>query len=174
VLGGAAEFHTRSGLLSCTLATDGWIETDFPADAPAPAELPAGALGLDGVRWCGRGRHDVLVELNDAGAVRALVPDLGRMAALPARGVIVTAAGDQPGIDCVSRVFAPSVGIPEDPVTGSSHCTLACYWADRTGRSDLVGEQASARGGIVRMRAAGDRVVIAGRAVSVSEVTLLV
>jgi predicted PhzF superfamily epimerase YddE/YHI9 len=174
VLGGAAEFDTRSGLLSCTLAPDGWIDMDFPADVPAPAEIPPGALGFDDIRWCGRGRYDLLVELADAAAVRGLVPDLGRLAALPARGVIVTAAGDRPGVDCVSRVFAPSVGIPEDPVTGSAHCTLAAYWAGRTGRSELVGEQASARGGTVRMRSAGDRVVLGGRAVSVSEVTLLV
>lgn len=174
VLGGAGEFHTRSGLLSCTLAPDGWIEMDFPLDTPVVAELPASALGFDGARWCGRGRDDVLVELADAAAVRALAPDLGRLATLPTRGVIVTAAGDRPGIDCVSRVFAPAVGIPEDPVTGSAHCTLAAYWGERTGKSELVGEQASARGGRVRMRLAGDRVILAGQAVSVSEVTLLV
>jgi len=74
----------------------------------------------------------------------------------------------------VSRVFAPAVGIPEDPVTGSAHCTLAPYWADRLGRNDLVGEQASARGGIVRMRVAGDRVILGGRAVTVSNVRMLV
>ena len=174
VLGGAGEFHTRSGLLSCTLAADGWIEMDFPLDLPVAAELPASALGLEGARWCGRGRYDILVELTDAAAVRGLAPDLGRLATLPARGVIVTADGDRPGIDCVSRVFAPAVGIPEDPVTGSAHCTLAAYWGDRKGKSELVGEQASPRGGRVRMRRAGDRVVLSGQAVAVSEVTLLV
>jgi predicted PhzF superfamily epimerase YddE/YHI9 len=174
VLGGAGEFHTRSGLLTCTLAIDGWIEMNFPLDVPVAAELPAGALGLDGVRWCGRGRYDILVELADAAAVRALEPDLSRLAALPARAVIATGAGDRPDIDCVSRVFAPAVGIPEDPVTGSAHCTLAAYWGDQTGKSELVGEQASPRGGRVRMRRAGERVVVAGQAVSVSEVTLLV
>jgi PhzF family phenazine biosynthesis protein len=147
---------------------------DFPIDRPVPAEIPASALGLDEVRWCGRGRHDLLAELADAAAVRALVPDMGRLAALSGRGLIVTAAGDRPGVDCVSRMFAPAVGIPEDPVTGSAHCTLAAFWSERTGRPELLGEQASARGGLVRMRVAGDRVVLAGRAVSVSEVTLLV
>ena len=71
---------------------------------------------------------------------------------LGARGIAVTAPGDRPGIDCVSRFFAPGVGVAEDPVTGSAHCMLAPFWADRLGRTELVGEQASARGGIVRMR----------------------
>jgi predicted PhzF superfamily epimerase YddE/YHI9 len=173
VLGGAGEFHTRSGLLSCTLAADGWIEMDFPVDVPVAIESPASGLGFDGAVWYGRGRHDLLVQLADAVAVRTLEPDMGRLSEL-GRGVIVTAPGDRPGIDCVSRFFAPAAGIPEDPVTGSAHCTLAAYWAGRTGKSNLVGEQASARGGLVRMRLAGDRVVLGGQAVTVSEVALLV
>jgi predicted PhzF superfamily epimerase YddE/YHI9 len=87
--------------------------------------------------------------------------------------VIVTAAADRPGVDCVTRVFAPNVGIPEDPVTGSAHCLLAVFWGDRLGKDSLVGEQASARGGTVRMRRAGDRVIVGGQAVTVSEVRLL-
>jgi predicted PhzF superfamily epimerase YddE/YHI9 len=86
----------------------------------------------------------------------------------------VTAGGDKPGVDCVSRVFAPGAGIPEDPVTGSAHCTLASFWGERLERTDLVGEQASARGGIVRMKVAGDRVILGGRAVTVSNVRMLV
>jgi predicted PhzF superfamily epimerase YddE/YHI9 len=74
----------------------------------------------------------------------------------------------------VSRVFAPAVGIPEDPATGSAHCTLAPFWAERLGRTELVGEQASARGGMVRMKLAGDRVILGGRAVTVSNVHILV
>jgi len=88
--------------------------------------------------------------------------------------VIVSAHGDRPGIDCVSRVFGPNAGIPEDPVTGSAHCTLAEYWGERLGRSELVGEQASPRGGIVRMTRAGDRVILAGQAVTMAEITLSV
>ncbi|HEX4220280.1 MAG TPA: PhzF family phenazine biosynthesis protein, partial [Acidimicrobiales bacterium] len=76
------------------------------------------------------------------------------------------------GIDCVSRVFGPNVGIPEDPVTGSAHCVLAVFWGQRTGRNELVGEQASPRGGMVHMRRAGDRVVLGGRAVTVAEVRM--
>ncbi|HXQ76217.1 MAG TPA: PhzF family phenazine biosynthesis protein [Acidimicrobiales bacterium] len=173
VLGGTGRFVTKSGLLTCTTGEDGWIEMDFPADPPTVADVPD-TLGIGGIRWCGRGRSDLLVELGDAAAVRALEPDLAVIAELGVRCVVVTAGGDKPGIDCVSRVFAPAVGIPEDPVTGSAHCTLAPFWAERLGRDELVGEQASARGGIVRMRVAGDRVVLGGRAVTVSNVRMLV
>jgi predicted PhzF superfamily epimerase YddE/YHI9 len=119
-----------------------------------------------------RGVSDILVELADAGQVRAVRPDMAAVAALPARCVIVTATGDRPGIDMVSRVFGAAVGVDEDPVTGSAHCTLAPYWADRAGGTELVGEQASARGGIVRMRLHGDRVELAGQAVTVLAGTL--
>jgi predicted PhzF superfamily epimerase YddE/YHI9 len=173
VLGGAGRFVTRSGLLTCTTGEDEWIQMDFPADPPAACDLPT-TLGIGGVKWCGRGRSDLLVELADADAVRSLEPDLAAIAALACRLVIVTAAGDQVGIDCVSRVFAPAAGIPEDPVTGSAHCTLAPFWAQRLGRPSLVGEQASARGGIVRMKVEGDRVILGGRAVTVSKVRILV
>ena len=167
VLGGTARFHTASGLLRCTTTSDGWIEMDFPADPPLAAQPPA-TLGLPGVVWYGTGRWDAVAVLEDAAAVRGLVPDLNGIASVGTRLVVVTAAGDRPGIDCVSRAFAPNAGVAEDPVTGSAHCTLAGYWGDRLGRDELVGEQASARGGIVRMRRAGDRVVIAGQAVTVA------
>jgi len=172
VLGGAGRFHTRSGVLACT--KDGeWIEMDLPSDEPV-AEAPPEGLGLPGVRSYQRGRSDALVELADAAAVRELVPDLDALARLGTRAVIVTAPGDRAGIDCVSRVFGPNVGIPEDPVTGSAHCTLAAFWGGRLGRDELVGEQASARGGIVRMRRVGDRVVVSGQAVTVSRVEMTV
>lgn len=172
VLGGEASFRTRSGALVCT-ARDGWIEMDFPADPPVSCAPPA-VLGIAGVSWCGRGRSDMLVVLADAGAVRGFVPDLAAIASCEARCLIVSAAGDRPGTDCVSRVFAPAVGIPEDPVTGSAHCTLGPFWAERLGRCELVGEQASSRGGLVRMCVAGDRVLLGGQAVAVAEVRLLV
>jgi predicted PhzF superfamily epimerase YddE/YHI9 len=181
VLGGRGTFHTRSGELVCSPSDDGWIEMDFPADPPA-AEAPpptiAAALGLDAdpssVRSFARGRSDILVEVAGADAVRALQPDLGAVAALRSRCVIVTAEGDRPGIDCVSRVFAPNAGIAEDPVTGSAHCALAVYWGEHVGRDELVGEQASARGGVVRMSRRGGRVVLGGQAVTVSTVRLVV
>ena len=172
VLGRPARFHTRSGVLSCDVGDDGTIRMDFPADAPTPTETPA-ALGLPGVVTFATTGQDALVELEDAAAVRALEPDLAALAALGTRCVIVTAAGDRPGVDCVSRVFGPNLGIPEDPVTGSAHCALAVYWGDRLGKQELVGEQASARGGTVWMERRGDRVVLGGRAVTVSRVSFV-
>jgi PhzF family phenazine biosynthesis protein len=140
---------------------------DLPGDVPVPADVPPG-LGLGDVAWYGKGRWDAIAVLADAEVVRTLDPDLAAMASLGTRSVIVTAPGDRPGVDCVSRVFGPNVGIDEDPVTGSAHCTLATYWGDRLDVSELVGEQASPRGGMVRMRRQGDRVVVAGQAVTVS------
>jgi predicted PhzF superfamily epimerase YddE/YHI9 len=173
VLGGAPRFHTRSGPLSCAVRGDGWIEMSFPSDRPVPAPAPAG-LTLPDIAWYGTGSGYILVELGSADTVRRLEPDLAALAALGTRTVIVTAAGDRPGIDCVSRVFAPNAGIPEDPVTGSAHCALAVFWGDRTGQEVLTGEQASARGGIVRMRRDGERVILSGQAVTVANTTLLV
>jgi len=171
VVGSRARFRTRSGLLACSPGPGGLIQMDFPLDAPEPVTAPLewpGALG-----WY-RGRFDLLVEMGDAVEVRSLLPDLKAVAALDCRGVIVTAAGDRPGIDCVSRFFAPQSGVPEDPVTGSAHCSLAPFWAGRIGRNELVGEQVSDRGGTVYMRCSGDRVVLGGHAVTVSQVRMVV
>jgi predicted PhzF superfamily epimerase YddE/YHI9 len=171
VLGGVARFHTRSGLLTCR--PDGeWIAMDMPADVPVESDIPD-TLELPGVQWYGMGRSDALVQLSSADFVRGLEPDLVAIAALPVRGLIVTAAGDRPGIQCVSRFFAPQSGIPEDPATGSAHCTLAEFWGPRLGVDTLVGEQASARGGVVGMRREGDRVTVSGQAVTSAEVRLL-
>ncbi len=170
VLGQAACFHTRSGPLSCAPAADGWIEMDFPALEATVAAVDDGllrAIGTTDVYTVAASRFDLLVELGSAEAVRALQPDLGALRTLGARGVIVTAPGDRDGIDMVSRFFAPGAGIDEDPVTGSAHCVLAPFWAARTGRTTLVGHQASARGGIVRMRLDGDRVILGGKATTV-------
>jgi len=171
VLGRPAKFQTKSGELACTVAEDGLIEMDFPADPPEAALAPP---FLGPIRWFGLGRFDALAQLESASAVRAMVPDLPAIERMGGRALIVTAGGDRPGVDCVSRVFAPSAGINEDPVTGSAHCTLGSFWADRLGRDVLTGEQASRRGGTVHMRVGGDRVVLGGRAVTVSKVTLVV
>ncbi len=173
VLGGTARFHTRSGILSCGAGAAGRIEMDFPATPVTPAPVPPG-LHVAGLVSFGLTRLDALIELADAEAVRSFRPDMGELAALETRGVIVTAPGDRPGVDMVSRFFAPNSGVPEDPVTGSAHCALAGYWGRRLNRTDLVGVQASARGGTVHMHRAGDRVVLGGRAVTVSRVELLV
>lgn len=161
-------FHTRSGLL--TARFDGaWIELDFPAKPAVPVPVPDGlaeALGAAPVR-VERSHFDLLVELASEGVVRGLEPDIAAVSRVDARGVIVTAAASEPGVDFVSRFFAPRVGVPEDPVTGSAHCCLAPFWARRFGRDALTGYQASRRGGTVRVRAAGDRVILAGEAVTV-------
>ena len=175
ILGQPARFHTRSGVLSCAPAAGGWIEMDFPALAPKAAAADAAllrALGTADVYAVATSRFDLLVELGSAEAVRSLDPDLGALRSLGSRGVIVTAPGDSEGIDMVSRFFAPGSGIDEDPVTGSAHCVLAPFWAARTGRTSLVGYQASRRGGTVRMRLEGDRVILGGRAVTVWDGTL--
>ena len=164
-----ARFHTRSGLLTARRAGE-WIELDFPAkpllDAPPPEGL-AEALGVAPVH-VGRSHFDVLVEAASEDEVRELRPDMGRLMAVEARGVIVTARAVRGAeYDFVSRFFAPRVGVNEDPVTGSAHCVLAPYWAAKLGRDELVGYQASRRGGTVRVRSADDRVHLAGRAVTV-------
>lgn len=165
--GGTVVFTTRSGLLSARLDGD-LIELDLPADPPAalpPHEAPAGLRAVASAR----GRGDLMVELADAAAVREVVPDLGAIADLGVRAVYVTAAGDEDGIDYVLRVFAPAVGIDEDPVTGSAQCLLGPYWAGRLGRTELAAAQLSRRGGRLRVTVKGERVGVAGRAVIVLE-----
>jgi PhzF family phenazine biosynthesis protein len=166
--GKPARFETRSGALGAV--RDGsWIEMDFPAEPARETEAPAdlhGALGVE-PRWVGRNRLDYLVEVDSEAAVTGLRPDFGKLRGLTARGVVVTARSASPGRDFVSRYFAPAFGIDEDPVTGSAHCCLGPYWAERLGRDELTGYQASARGGIVRVLPRGGRVLLRGRAVTV-------
>ncbi|HXF96668.1 MAG TPA: PhzF family phenazine biosynthesis protein [Gemmatimonadales bacterium] len=173
--GATVRFSTRSGLLTARRA-GGWIEMDFPAEVAAAAQPPAelrAALGLgrQGIEavWIGKSRLDYLVELASEAAVRALRPDLALLRTVPVRGVVVTAPSTDPAFDFVSRFFAPAVGVDEDPVTGSAHCSLGPHWAGRLGRAELTGYQASARGGVVRVRTAGARVLLAGQAVTVLE-----
>ena len=163
-----ARFETRSGTLRAG-KRGSWIEMDFPATSvEAVSEEPGleEALGVE-PRFVGRAGPDLFVELSEAGAVRHLAPDLAGLKRLSERGVIVTSKSDQPDHDFVSRFFAPAVGIDEDPVTGSAHCALGPYWMDRLGESELVGFQASVRGGVVRVRPEGERVLLQGQAVTV-------
>lgn len=171
-----ARFHTLSGELTAERGDDGWIRMNFPAEPVRSAPPPAGlveALGQAAVVAVSRNRMDVLVELPTDDAVRRLTPALMRLAQIDARGIIVTAKAEpDAAVDFVSRFFAPQSGVPEDPVTGSAHCALGPYWADKLGRSTLVGRQVSARGGTVRVEVAGDRVFLSGQAVTVLEATL--
>lgn len=168
-------FDTRSGRLAASRTADGAIELDFPAEPAAPSPAPPDVLAALGARagvarWTGRNRFDFLVELADEAAVRAVAPDFPALARAcgKARGVIVTARSGEPGRDFVSRYFAPAAGIDEDPVTGSAHCCLGPFWSERLGKRELVGFQASKRGGFVSVRVGPDRVALGGRAVTVS------
>ncbi|MGO9262659.1 MAG: PhzF family phenazine biosynthesis protein [Bryobacteraceae bacterium] len=173
--GRQARFHTRSGLLTADRRGE-WIEMDFPAKLAVPTEAPGEllpALGVAAARYVGRNAFDYLVEVDSEETLRALAPDHSTLRKLPVRGIIVTARGERGGFDFVSRFFAPGSGIDEDPVTGSSHTALAPYWAGHLGKSEMLAYQASPRGGVVKVRLEGDRVMLGGQAVTVMTGELL-
>ena len=118
-------------------------------------------------QFVARNQFDYLVEVESEETLRAMTPDFTALRKVPVRGVIVTARPSSTEFDFVSRFFAPAAGVDEDPVTGSAHCALGPYWAERLGKSEFTAYQASARGGVVRVRLSGDRVIIAGQAVTV-------
>jgi predicted PhzF superfamily epimerase YddE/YHI9 len=157
-----------SGLL--TARRDGaWIELDFPANPAEPVGPPPGLVEALGVApyFVGRSSYDYLVEVETEADVRALAPDLGALATVSARGVMITSRAETPDFDFVSRFFGPAVGVDEDPVTGSAHCTLGPYWQSRLGKERFLAYQASARGGVVRVEVRGERVGLGGQAVTV-------
>ena len=166
--GAPARFHTKSGLLTAEQRGD-WIELDFPATHAAPSPLPPGLAEALGVtpRWSGRSKFDYLLEVESEATVRALAPDFTSLKRVEARGVMVTSRAATPGYDFVSHFFAPRVGVDEDPVTGSAHCALTPFWSERLQRSEMTAFQASRRGGVLRVRLAGDRVGLGGQAVTV-------
>lgn len=167
--GARVVFDSRSGPLTVTRRPDERLELDFPARPPAlvaGAQLPSTLLpGLRGPRpqWIGKAR-DYLCVYPTSADVFALNPDFALLSQIDVIGIIVTAPGTD-GVDFVSRFFAPNAGIPEDPVTGSSHCSLVPYWAQRLGKNTLRARQVSARGGDLLCELAGDRVKMAGHAV---------
>jgi PhzF family phenazine biosynthesis protein len=167
-------FHTASGLLTAALRGEE-IELDFPATPDEPAEAPEGLAEILGAEVAAfrSSRFDHLVEVTSEELVRGLRPDLARLKALPVRGIMVTSLASTPGFDFVSRFFGPAVGIDEDPVTGSAHCCLGPYWARRLGKTELTAYQASARGGVVGVTVAGNRVRLRGRAVTVLAAELI-
>lgn len=171
---GEIGFHTRSGRLVAVTTDDG-IRLDFPVDgleAVPVTEAMAASIGCP-VVGAAMGATDLLVEVATAAEVRSCTPDLGLVAGLAPRAVIVTSAGDdRDDVAIVSRVFGPNVGIAEDPVTGSAHTTLAAWWAPRIGDA-FRAEQASARGGKLDVALIGDRVHLTGRAVTVVRGRLL-
>jgi PhzF family phenazine biosynthesis protein len=167
-------FHTLSGVLAAT-RTGNEIELDFPLTpeeaAPAPEGLTA-ALGVP-FRYVGKNRFDYLVEVASEEELRGLVPDFRLLAGLPVRGVIVTSRSSDPRFDFVSRFFAPAAGVDEDPATGSAHCCLGAFWRKRLGKREFLAYQASARGGVVRVRVTAERAFLAGQAVTISKGELL-
>ncbi|MEA2724974.1 MAG: hypothetical protein QOH59_2745 [Gemmatimonadales bacterium] len=169
-----ATFHTRSGVLTAKRQGD-MIWLDFPATPVRPATMLPDlerAVGAP-IKYLGRTAFDYFIEIESAAAVCALKPDLTALSRLPVRGVVVTARSGDGRHDFVSRFFAPQLGIPEDPVTGSAHCGLGPFWAARLGTNELAGYQASSRGGTVLVRVAGDRVHLGGQAVTVLRGELL-
>lgn len=157
-------FQTRSGALEVT-RTAGGYEMDFPTDpperAPSVKDILSSSLGIE-IAEAFRGREDYVAIVESESDVRNLEPDIRAVAHLEARGVLVSAAGEE--VDFVSRCFFPRFGIDEDPVTGSAHTTLAPLWAERLGRKRLTARQISRRGGEVECRFEGERVVLAGEA----------
>lgn len=169
-----ARFHTRSGWLLAERQGDG-IVLDFPAQKTRPVEPPAGlaeALGARPVNCeAGPGLENLVAELDAEDTVRRLRPDFAALGRLPLRRTTVTSRGRD--FDFVSRVFVPTMGINEDPVTGSAHCQLATYWNERLGRSRFRAYQASARGGILQVELRGERVRLGGQAVTVFRAELM-
>jgi PhzF family phenazine biosynthesis protein len=163
-----ARFHTRSGLLTAERRSD-WIELNFPATPDQPVEAPAGLANALGAtpKYVGKSRFDYLVELDSEKTVRNLNLDFTLLKTLPIRGLIVTSRATSPEFDFVSRFFAPGSGVDEDPVTGSAHCCLGPFWSKRLNKTEFVAYQASARGGVVRVRLSGDRALLGGQAVTV-------
>jgi PhzF family phenazine biosynthesis protein len=172
VLDRSVRFHTASGILTTTIAPDGTITMDFPAHPVSPADDDHTAwgdrLGIEAgrVRSVSTSATWNLIEVDSAASVRSAAPD---MTAISAYRHVLVVAHDDEGFDSVCRMFAPSIGIPEDPVTGAAHCVIAPWLAERTGRTEFTGRQASTRGGTVGMRVDGDRVFLTGSAVIVTE-----
>lgn len=181
---GTVRFRTRSGILTATTAADGEITLDFPTAPLTGIPVPEGveaAIGAEVVRAYDTGPlGDLLLELADEKTVRGLTPDQSALTRLPHRCVLVTARAEEgaapgrgtKGYDYVSRNFAPAVGIPEDPVTGSAHTALAPLWSERLGSDTLTGLQASARTGLVRTTLRGERTELTGTAVTVLDAQL--
>ena len=169
-----ARFQTKSGVLTAERRGT-WMELDFPATPGEPAEAPprlAEALGAH-PKYVGRNKFDYLVELEED-EVRTLTPNFSLLRALPVRGIIVTSPSSDPQYDFISRFFAPGSGVDEDPVTGSAHCALTPFWAKRFGKTEMMANQLSRRGGVLKVTLAGDRVLLGGQAVTTLRGELLV
>lgn len=167
-------FHTKSGHLTCRREDEERISMDFPSHPPYAVEGiledVTDAIGTEPL-WIGENGLDRFALLEDEKAVRSLEPDLDRVAQIGGRGLIVTAEADDDAsdVDFVSRFFAPAYGVDEDPVTGSAHCSLGPYWANKLDEDTVVGRQVSDRGGTVHVTVTDQGVRLAGHAVRVAE-----
>lgn len=163
------DFESKSGLLSSRREGD-WLLLDFPADSVSPTDVPAGVVEALGFPPTSAYRSDrlkvLLLEYDSEAQVRSMDPDY-RSLCLGGMGVSVTAKSDSSEFDFVSRFFAPHLGIDEDPVTGAAHTVLGPFWAERLGKTEMVGHQVSKRGGVVRVRTKGDRTELLGKAVTI-------
>ncbi len=168
-----ARFHTRSGLLTARRVGDN-IELDFPASRVSPAVFPPSTIPLLGTTpvWYSTNEYWQLAELDSEQTVRNLSPDIRSLNSLGLGHLIVTASAATPGLDIVSRVFVPAVGIDEDPVTGAAHCALAPYWSAKLGKTTLSAYQASRRGGYLEIENCGERVLLRGQAITVMDIHL--
>jgi PhzF family phenazine biosynthesis protein len=165
---GTIHFYTQSGVLTAQ-HNGSWITLNFPADPVHTIVPPDGLLEALGVSasYVGHGKAYCLVEVASEEIVRQITPNFAQLKAVELRGVIVTSQASSPEYDFVSRFFAPRVGIDEDTVTGSAHCSLAPYWSQKLGRETLIGYQASKRGGLVHVQLQDDRVLLGGQAITV-------
>jgi len=167
IAGAEVVFATRSGPI--TARRDGArIGLTLPADPARPVPAPAGLVAALGASptWVGRNAEDLAVEVADAATLERLTPDLAALAAMAPRGVVVSAP-DEGVHDVAVRFFAPAVGVPEDPVTGSAQCAIAHRWAMRLGRDRIAVRQASARGGLLDVGPGRGVVEVVGSAVTV-------
>jgi len=166
----AARFHTLSGLLGAERAGER-MTLNFPAKPAVAAAPPPGLIEALGVKplFTGQSQFDYLVLIERASALRDLKPDFAALLKVPARGIIVTCLSDASEFDFLSRFFAPAAGVNEDPVTGSAHCTLAPFWAERLGKTKFLACQISERGGVIGVELRGDRVFLSGKAATVGQ-----
>lgn len=168
-------FSTRSGILKAA-RRQGEIDLDFPLKPEVETDAPPGLLGALGISalYVGKNQFDYLVEVESEAVLRGMAPDFKRLATLPVRGTIVTSRSVDSRFDFVSRFFAPAAGIDEDPVTGSAYCCLGDFWHKRLRKTQFVAFQASARGGVVKVRVVNDRVYLGGAAITVAKGELLI
>jgi len=161
-------FSTLSGLLTAKRNNNGEITLDFPAIPSRPIDVDANIKQKFGMHIIAAARapNRFLIELSDADSVLHYQPDFELIRSLPERGLIVTAKGDNE-FDFASRFFAPKMGIPEDPVTGSMHCVLAPYWNNKLGKHSFKAKQLSQRGGVLGVNLVGERVELIGSALTV-------